>query len=42
MATSTATQKLTITLPKDVADLIRASVSSGEYSLGFYYAGREL
>ena len=32
MPTATATQEFTITLPKDVVEIIRSKVSSGEYT----------
>jgi antitoxin ParD1/3/4 len=32
MSTATATEKVTITLPKAVVDIVRAKVSSGEYA----------
>jgi antitoxin ParD1/3/4 len=32
MPTATATQEFTVTLPKDVVEIIRSKVSSGEYA----------
>jgi Arc/MetJ-type ribon-helix-helix transcriptional regulator len=32
MAAATSTTKLTVTLPNDVLDIVRAKVSSGEYA----------
>ena len=32
MSTATATEQITITLPKDVIDIVRSKVSSGEYT----------